>query len=147
MDAVYEQIMCSNVLDDDDRFRKIIDDAIKAGDVESYSKYTKETKARRNKRKQRAKAEEVEAMELAEELGVKDKLFGGGTKGAKKSKKDNGEDALRALIQQRQKGRAENFLGDLEAKYGGGKSSKRSADEPPEEMFQKNAKKSRSKAR
>lgn len=148
MDAVYEQIMCSNVLEDDDRFRKIIDEAIKAGDVESHTKYTKETKVKRDKRKKRAKAEEAEAMELAEELGVKDKLFGSGSKGAKKSKKENSEDALKALIQQRQKGRAENFLGNLEAKYGGGgKSSKRGIDEPPEEMFQKNAKKSRGKAR
>lgn len=148
MDAVYEQIMCSNVLEDDDRFRTIIDEAIKAGDVDSYTKYTKETKVKRDKRKKRAKAEEAEAMELAEELGVKDKLFGGGVKGAKKSKKENSEDALKALIQQRQKGRAENFLGNLEAKYGGGgKSSKRSIDEPSEEMFQKNAKKSRGKAR
>lgn len=148
MDGVYEQIMCSNVLDDDDRFRKIIDEAIKAGDVEAYPKYAKETKATRTQRKKQAKAEEAEAMELAEELGVKDKLFGGGAKGSKKSKKENGEDTLRALIQQRQKGRAENFLDNLEAKYGSGaKSSKRKVDEPPEELFQKNAKKSKSKAR
>lgn len=148
MDALYEQIMCSDVLEDDDRFRKIIDEAIKAGDVEPYPKYTKETKAARNKRKKRAKDEEAEAMELAEELGVKEKLFGGGAKGSKKGKKDNSDDALKALIQQRQKGRADNFLDNLEAKYGGGtKSSKRKVDEPPEGLFQKNAKKYKSKAR
>lgn len=148
MDGVYEQIMCSNVLDDDERFRKIIDKAIKAGEVEAYPKYATETKAKRDRRKKRAKAEEVEAMELADELGVKDKLFGDGARGSKKGKKDDSEDTLRALIQQRQKGRAENFLDNLEAKYGGGgKSGKRKNDEPPDEMFQKNAKKSKSKAR
>lgn len=148
MDAVYEEIMCSNVLDDDERFRKIIDEAIKIKRVKSYSKYTKETQATKKKRAQKAKAEEAEAMELAEELGVKDKIFGSGAKGGKGRKKESSEDALMALIQQRQKGRAEAFMDDLEAKYGGGaKRSKRKVDEPPEEMFQKNAKKSKSKAR
>ena len=152
MDAVYEEVMCSNVLEDDERFRKIIDEAIDGGEVERYGKYAKESKATRKKRTQRAKAEEAEAMELAEELGVKDKLFGTGTKSAggkaKKRGKEDGEDALKALIQQRQKGRAENFMDNLEAKYGGGGKSKRKAlDEPPEEAFQKNAKKARAKAR
>ena len=144
MDAVYEMVMCSNVLDDDERFRGIIDRAIKDGEVEAHSRYTKESKGNRKKRKAAAEKEASEAMELAEELGVKDKLFGNGTSG-KKGKKGGDEDALMALIQQRQKGRAENFLDNLEAKYGGGtkkgKGAKREIDEPPEEMFQKNAKK------
>lgn len=142
MDAVYEQVMLSSVLDDDERFRKVIDQAIEEGDVVSYPAYTKETKASRKKRVQRAKSEAAEAEELAEELGVKEKLFG-----KKGSKKGSDEDALKALIQQRQKGRAESFLDNLEAKYGGGggKKSKREIEEPPEELFQKNAKKSRKK--
>ncbi|KAK5939400.1 hypothetical protein PMZ80_008704 [Knufia obscura] len=154
MDVLYEVIMCSNVVEDDERFRKIIDEAIEEGKVEKYSRYAKETKSSRKKRVQKAKAEEAEAMELAEELGVKDKLFGNGTKGAngkaaKGGKKSKGgdEDALKALIQQRQKGRAEGFLDNLEAKYGGGGKNKRKMDdEPSEEAFQKNAKKSRRKA-
>jgi len=49
--------------------------------------------------------------------------------------------SLAALIQQRQKGRADNFLADLEAKYGGGKKRGSPAlyDEPSEEAFQKTA--------
>lgn len=147
LDALYEEIMCSNVLDDDERFRKIIDEAIKDGSVEAYRHYTKESKASRRKRVDKAKKEESEAMELAEELGVKEKLFGAKPNG-KVGKKHGGgeEDALKALIQQRQKGRAENFLDQLEAKYGGGKKGKRRApDEPPEEAFQKNAKKTKVK--
>lgn len=141
MDAIYEQIMCSNVLEDDERFRKIIDDAIKDGRVESYKSYTKETKASRKKRVANAKAEEGEAMELAEELGVKDKLFGNG-KASKK--KGNDDDALKALIQQRQQSRGESFMANLEAKYGGGGKRKK-VDEPSEEAFAKNAKKTRGK--
>jgi DnaJ homolog subfamily C member 9 len=140
MDALYEEILCSNVLDDDERFRNIIDQAIKDGAVGSYKAYAKESKPRRKKRKQNAEREAEEAMQLAEELGVKDKLFG--TAHSKTSKKGGGDDALRALIQQRQRGRAGNFLDNLEAKYGGGKKSKhKDNDEPPEEAFQKKAKK------
>ena len=137
MDAIYEHIMCSSVLDDDERFRAIIDQAIKDKTVESYPKYTKETKAARKKRVKEAKSEALEAEELAEELGVKDKLFGK----KKGSKKGGDEDALKAIIMQRQKGRAENFFDNLEAKHNGGSKGKRKApDEPPEEAFQRNAK-------
>jgi DnaJ homolog subfamily C member 9 len=141
MDAVYEQIMCSNVLEDDDRFRKIIDEAIEEGRVNSYKTYTKETKASKKKRTARAKAEETEAMELAEELGVKDKLFSNGKAGKKQG---NDGDALKALIQQRQQSRAGSFLDNLEAKYGGGGKRKKN-DEPSEEAFARNAKKTRGK--
>lgn len=146
MDAVYEEIMCSNVLDDDERFRRIIDQAVNDGKVEAYSMYTKETKASRKKRIRRAKHEEVEAMEMAEELGVKDKLFGTGVqpsngKKGRPGKNGGDEDALKSLIQQRQESRGENFFDRLESKYAGGGKKKRKVEEPPEEMFQKNAKK------
>lgn len=140
MDAVYEKVMCSNVLDDDERFRAIIEKAIKEKKVRPYLKYTKESKASKRRRIDAAKQEASEAMELAEELGIKEKLFGKN----KGKPQESGEDTLKALIMQRQKGRAEQFFDDLEAKYGGGGKGKRKArDEPPEEAFQKNAKASR----
>ena len=139
VDKIYENVMCSNVLDDDERFRKIIDDAIAAGEVTSHKKYTQESEAKKQRRVTKAKKEEGEAMELAEELGVKDKLFGTDSKG-KKSQKGENEAGLAALIQQRQKGREENFFDNLEAKYAGGKKPrKRPVNEPAEEAFQKNA--------
>ena len=135
MDKIYEVVMCSNVLDDDERLRKIINDAIAAGEATPHKKYTQESEAKKQRRVTKAKNEEGKAMELAEELGVKEKLFGTDSKG----KKSN-EAGLAALIQQRQKGRQENFFDNLEAKYAGGKKPKRRAvDEPPEEAFQKNA--------
>ncbi|KAI9757500.1 MAG: hypothetical protein M1835_000649 [Candelina submexicana] len=156
MDGVFEDVMLSDVLVDEERFRGIIDEAISNGVVEAYKKYTKESKAKRQKRIKKAKGEEAEARELAEELGIADKLFGnakskdGKTKGGgKASKKANSEDALAALIQQRQKGRSETFLDNLEAKYAGGATKKRKSkaannvddddDEPSEEAFQKAA--------
>lgn len=147
LDAVFENVMCSEVLVDEERFRQMIDEAIANAEVEAYPKYTKEGKKSRDKRRARARDEEQEAMELAEELGIKDKLFGndGATKKAtkKKNKKTKGAEdtaGLAALIQQRHKSRAQNFFDDLEAKYGGG-GKRKPEDEPPEEAFLRNAKK------
>jgi DnaJ family protein C protein 9 len=145
MDGVFESVMCSEVLADEERFRQIINDAIARGEVEAYGRFTKETKKSREKRKTNAKKEEAEAMELARELGVEDKLFGKKDTSKKSKKGENDDNALKALIQQRQQSRAQNFFDDLEAKYGAGsKTSKRKGmDEPPEEAFQKNSKKGR----
>lgn len=142
MDMIFDNVMCSNVLDDDERFRRIIDAAIKDGEVRMHKAYCNESESKRKKRFDRAKKEELEAMELAEELGVKEKLFGDEGK-KKKGKKNDGEDVLKALMKQRQQGRAENFLDNLEAKYGGKSKGKRTMEEPPEHLFAANRKKSK----
>ncbi|KAK4180262.1 hypothetical protein QBC36DRAFT_343051 [Triangularia setosa] len=141
MDAVYENVMLSDVMEDDERFRKIIDEAIEQGEVEGYKKYIKETKKSRQQRQKNAKKEEKEADELAKELGVYDKLRGNG-KGKKGGKKEDDQAGLAALIQRNQKNRA-NMFDQLAEKYGakpekkGGK--RRAVEEPDidEEAFQK----------
>jgi len=148
MDKIYEVIMLSDPAEDDDRFRAIIDASIAAGDVEGYKRYVKETKASKERRIKNASKEEEEAMEYAEELGVKDKLFG---KGGKGKAKQGGEDALMAVIQKRQQSRS-GFLDNLEAKYASqqkpkAKKGKKRAfreededdEEPSEEAFQQAA--------
>lgn len=176
LDAVYEEVMLSNPLEDEDRFRSVIDEAVAAGEVEAYAKYAKETAGKRKARMRKARAEEAEAMEMAEELGVKDQLFGGsgsgeagegkakGKKGrkAKDGEEDNG--ALAALIKSRQQSRGESFLANLEAKYApkpkgkkAGRGKKRGRDEideeedalgePPEEAFEEMGKKKGGKAK
>ena len=147
MDAVYETVMLSNVVEDDERFRKIINKAIKKGEVKGYDAYTKETKKKRKDRLRAAKAETAEAEEYAKELGVHDELFqdgagdGGAAKGKKgKKKKGNSEDALAALIKRNQQTR-ESFLDQLEEKYAPQSKSKRGKkrpvdEEPSEEAFQ-----------
>lgn len=146
MDRIYEDVMLSNVTEDDDRFRAIIDAAIASGDVQGYKAYVNESQASKERRIKHANREAEEAMAYAEELGIKDKLFGKSSKGKSKA---NGEDALMALIQKRQEGRG-SFLDNLEAKYaakGKGKAKKgqkRASDdadevdegEPSEEAFQ-----------
>ncbi|KAF4952881.1 hypothetical protein FGADI_6376 [Fusarium gaditjirri] len=143
MDALYERVILSDVLEDDERFREIIDTAIKSKKVPSFPAYTKESKKKREGRAKQARAEATEAEDYAKELGVHDKLFGGDKKSKKKKGKGNSEDDLAALIQKRQQDRSESFLDHLAEKYGAkenkgkGKGKKRPVeDEPSEEAFQ-----------
>eukprot|EP01102_Stenamoeba_stenopodia_P006782 TRINITY_DN1891_c0_g2_i3.p1 TRINITY_DN1891_c0_g2~~TRINITY_DN1891_c0_g2_i3.p1 ORF type:complete len:387 (-),score=137.32 TRINITY_DN1891_c0_g2_i3:92-1252(-) len=57
--------------EDEDRFRKIIDEAIESGEIKALPKYTQETKQARASRVKRAKKEAQEAEEYAKELGIK----------------------------------------------------------------------------
>lgn len=150
MGKLYSEVMLSDVLEDDERFRGFIDAAIKTGEVEAFPKYTDETekskKARITKAEKRRDREAKEAEKAAEELEESSKSKSKGSK--KKANGDMGD--LAALIQQRQKGRAENFFDSLEAKYAPATKktgSKRAMEEPPEEAFAKNAKKGKTKAR
>ncbi|KAK3316260.1 hypothetical protein B0H66DRAFT_288049 [Apodospora peruviana] len=126
MDYVYETVMLSDVLEDDDRFRRIIDGAIAEGEVEGYAKYTKETKRSKQTRVKAARGEAREADELAKELGVYEKLRGGSSssKGGGGKKKGGGGDEmdLAALILRNQEKRKSAFE-QLVEKYGGGGSS------------------------
>lgn len=152
MTKLYEEVMLSDMLEDEDRFRGIIDKAIAEGEVEEYPKYANETDAQRKKRienvkknrEREAKAAEKAAKEIEEDPESKPNRSK-----AKKGKGDVSD--LAAMIQQRQKGRAEGFFDHLEEKYGGGggggtkgkkAGSKRATpmEEPPEEAFEKNRK-------
>ena len=142
MDRVYESVMLSNPLEDDERFRAIIDEAVASGDVPAFGAYTRESKRSRRARIERAREEAGEAEEYAKELGVHDKLFGG-SKQKKKGKKESEQD-LAALIQGNQRSRNQSsFLDDLAARYGASGSSKKGGgkkrvaeEEPSEEAFQ-----------
>ncbi|KAI9681655.1 MAG: hypothetical protein M1829_000854 [Trizodia sp. TS-e1964] len=154
MNLIFEEVLLSNPIEDEDRFRKIIDNAVANAEVEAYPKYTKETKSSRRGRAQKARREEKEARELARELGLEDKIFGEdeGGKGKKRKGNDIDEGALAALIQQRQRARGESFLDRLEEKYAPKSANKKKKisstaygtaeeehDFPPEEAFQRNA--------
>lgn len=145
--------MLSNPLQDEDRFRGYINEAIKDGEVEAYDAYTKETKKSINQRHAKARREEHEAKEHAKKLGKYDSIFGDGDKKPNKKIKNDNDSDLAELIQQRANGRADVLLNHLEAKYAGGKNGsakgrngkKRKAEEPPEELFQKNRQKGEKK--
>ena len=117
MDRVYESVMLSDVLADDDRFRGILDEAIKGGEVEGWERYTNETEKSKEARVRRAEKEAkmAEKEKTKQEAAAKEK-------GSKKGGGDDGQDAngeagLLALIQGRQKERGASFLDRLEAKY------------------------------
>jgi DnaJ family protein C protein 9 len=120
MDDIYEHIMLSNALDDDERFRAIIDQAIKDEEVPPFKAYTQETPTSRKKRAKKAGKEAEEAEAYAKELNLPASFFGGtdekpkDTKGIKKQKKD---DSLKTMIQNRQNQRQQTFFSALEAKY------------------------------
>ena len=135
--------MFSNPLDDEERFRTYIDQAIAAGEVEAYHAYTHESPKKRAARHKAAAQEAREAGKLAEEMGVGGKEPKDGKKHKKAGKNnDDHEVDLATLIQRNQKSRS-SIIDQLEAKYGGKTSkngTKRKLEEPSEEMFEKNRK-------
>jgi DnaJ homolog subfamily C member 9 len=140
MGKVYEQVMLSSVLMDDERFRHIIDGAIDNQDVPAFKAYTKESKKSKDARVKAARNEATEAEDYAKELGVHDKLFG--NKKRKKDKKESSEDDLAALIRGNKAKRGDAFLDHLAERYGADSAPKKSRkrpivdDEPSEEAFQ-----------
>lgn len=101
----------------------IVNKAIKDGDLVTTSKWKKSVKNEKAKAKRAkiASLEANEAEEMAKELGVHDKLYGQpASKGSKgKNGGDNdGEEALKALMQQRGAQTMQASLAALEAKYG-----------------------------
>lgn len=142
LDRVYESVMLCNVLDDDDRFRDIINKAISDGRVENYKQYSEESDDKRKERMKMAQKEAQEAEQAAKEIEEKKHSKKGGGSSYSKSKKkakDNPMDdnALVAMIQQRQSNRAGAFFDALEEKYAPKGQKKRTAqvDEPAEEAF------------
>lgn len=135
MDRIYEGIIFSNVVDDDDRFRGYIDHAIAHEQVEPYETYTHESVSTKQKRLKAAQKEARQAVKLQENLDSK--------KRSKGKKADDGLGDLAALIQQRQQSRGESFLDNLDAKYGSGakksQGKRKAPEEPPEEAFARTA--------
>jgi DnaJ family protein C protein 9 len=135
--------MLSDILEDDDRFRRIFDEEIAKGTIESYRAYERDNndaarkKAKAAEKKRRDDFDKKEAKKQAkEEAAAK---ASGKPKPKSKKKDAGGMGDLAALIAQRQKARHGNFFDNLEAKYAPtGRGSKRasSMDEPSEEMFE-----------
>lgn len=156
LDAILASVMVSTV-EDEDRFVDLINQAIASGAVKStpeWKKHLKDTKGKgKERRRKKADKEAKEAEELAKELGVHDKLFGSSgngngagattSKGAKKGKgkgkaggrgggggeadAEDGEAALRALIQGNQAKRMNSLVDSLEAKYAAIEANKKSS--------------------
>jgi DnaJ family protein C protein 9 len=146
LDRVYDLVMLSDILEDDERFRKIIDEEIEKGNVESYEAYEREnndearerSKAAERKRRAAWEKKHGSSKEAADKARSKQKGKGKQTSG-------NGDlGSLAALIQGRQKARMGGaFFENLEAKYAPQSTARRNNkratpmdDEPTEEEFQ-----------
>lgn len=101
LDRVFENVVYSNTLDDEERFRALIDKAIKDGNVEGYEAYTQEPEKKRQRRQKEAQKEAKEAEQEHKKI-------------KRKKEKSNDMD-LAALIQGRQKSRMDDFISGLEA--------------------------------
>lgn len=165
---IYNTVMLSNPLTDEDRYRNWLDEAIRDKKVGEYKSYTNESKKAKVARIRKAEKEAEEAEVSARERGIYEKVFGerrkedadpadetdgmaqpngesevtppGRQKESKRKKDEQGIDDLAAMIQGRRQNGGD-FLSRLEQKYGG---KKRSApDEPPEEAFENMAKRTK----
>jgi len=109
---INDNVLCSTV-EDEPRYRKIINKWIKNEDVPAFDVFTKDNKKAQEKRKRKAAVEADEAEEMKRELGLGDT-----------------EDSLKALILQRNKQRqadSDSFLDALAAKYSGSAGKKKSS--------------------
>lgn len=133
MARIYQLIMFAEPWEDEERFRVIIDAAIKNEEVTGWGRYMMETPYDRERRIARAKRmRDGEAKELEDEKAKKAKKAGG-KKGAQEFKVEGFGD-LAAMIQQRQKARS-GFFDRLEEAYTPASRGKKRQSEPPEEAF------------
>ncbi|CAG7947881.1 unnamed protein product [Penicillium olsonii] len=129
MDAIYESVMLSNVLDDDERFRAIIDQAIADEEVEDYKAYSQESEKKKQQRVKQAQKEAGQAAKEEKKMQAKKKKSGKSSGGV------SDLDALQAIISQRQKDRGGDFLSRLEEKYAQPGDKRPGDDGPSEEAF------------
>ncbi|KAL8674727.1 MAG: hypothetical protein Q9168_000885 [Polycauliona sp. 1 TL-2023] len=162
LNGVYEEVMLSNPLEDEDRFHGIIDNAIEAKEVEAYKAYVKETKSSKDARMKKARREAEHAAHEKKANAKYQSIFGGDGKGAgavngfdasaaegeekdgndpepmtnrqKKAMRGHGDlGNLAAMIQSRNKARGEAFFDNLETKYAGTSASEKGAKRKAEE--------------
>ncbi|PIA16012.1 DnaJ-domain-containing protein, partial [Coemansia reversa NRRL 1564] len=131
IDLIFTEVMLAEV-DDEPRFIKVIEAAIKDKSLKRTKAYMR-TKKDSEKRKRKAEEEATEAEELRKELGLDDQLrkIKGEqkkkTSGKRKHEIEDGSDdeALKTLIRQRTSSRMDAIIANIEEKYTSQKSSKK----------------------
>ncbi|KAI4716629.1 DnaJ-domain-containing protein [Aureobasidium sp. EXF-10727] len=151
MNKIYQQIMVSNPAVDEERFRGILNDAIDKEEIAPFPKFTDETQKSIDRRIAAANEEAEEALEHGKKTAAAAKKKT--SKASKAGAGDGDLSSLAALISQRNKARSEDFLDNLAEKYGAtaskkkGKKRAQSPDEPPEEAFERTAKRKTKKSK
>jgi DnaJ family protein C protein 9 len=110
MDLIMQEVFSEDLVEDEERFREILNDAIEKGECKSYAKFTNESKKKASKRKANYEKEAKEAEEMRKELGI-----------------DESQDSLRKMILSRRQVATDDLIDRLAQKYGGDKGSKKPA--------------------
>ncbi|KAI4726710.1 DnaJ-domain-containing protein [Aureobasidium sp. EXF-10728] len=154
MNKIYQQIMVSNPAIDEERFRGILNDAIDKEEILPFPKFTDETQKSIDRRIAAANEEAEEALEHGKKTAAAAAAKKKNSKASKAGGAGDGDlSSLAALISQRNKARSEDFLDNLAEKYGAtaskkkGKKRAQSPDEPPEEAFERTAKRKTKKSK
>lgn len=111
IDYIFENVLHSDVLVDEERFTNIIRQAIVDKEVKEYGKFAKESKHTKSKRRRAAEKEAEEAEQMAKELKVK---------------VPSGEADLALMIKARHESRFNSLIDNLEKKYAGAEKKKTS---------------------
>ncbi|CAG8475866.1 12054_t:CDS:2 [Ambispora leptoticha] len=128
MDRIMADIPCSTA-NDEERFCKIIKEAIDADQICLYKKFTAtSSKAATARRRKAAEREAKEAEEMARKLGLNDKLYKNNNSSIINNEindhnSNSSEDALKQIIKKRAQKRTSEFLENMEKKYGAGSSN------------------------
>ncbi|KAI9225625.1 MAG: chaperone protein dnaJ 6 [Piptocephalis tieghemiana] len=112
MTKMFELIPVVNVLDDEERLRDLLLEAIEKKKLPDHAAFTKETQGKRKARWRRAKKEADEAKKERQVLSAKVKSS------RAKSSEASDLEGLGALIRQRNVNRMESLVASLEEKYG-----------------------------
>ncbi len=99
-DMILEYMYSSDLSEDEPRFRDILNDMIKKGEIKKYDAFVKESKKKANKRKAAYEKEAVEAEKLRKDMGI-----------------DESQDALKNTILSRRQAANDQFLDKLAEKY------------------------------
>ncbi|KAJ2175914.1 hypothetical protein EV180_006873, partial [Coemansia sp. RSA 518] len=151
IDLIFTEVMLAEV-EDEPRFVKIIEQAIKAKELKRTKEYTR-SKKDAAKRKRQAEDEATEADALRKELGLDDQLRKikkqkkGGKRKHDASDDEDDQAALKVLVRQRATSRMDAIIANIEEKYASqpakkskGKKTAKSKQpafaEPSEEEFQ-----------
>ena len=114
MNLIMEGMFSSDVIEDEPRFREILEKAIEEGSIGKYAKFVSESKRKASKRKAHYEKEAKEAEELKKQMGLDEK-------------------SLQSAIMSRMSARkveSDSFLAQLEKKYGAKEKSGKKKGEP-----------------
>eukprot|EP00035_Acanthoeca_spectabilis_P025042 m.456557 g.456557 ORF g.456557 m.456557 type:complete len:288 (+) comp21077_c0_seq1:116-979(+) len=104
--AIIENVMHSSILDDEDRFKALLQEMISAGEVEAYPKFTAEPTKASKERRRKAKREAAEAEEALREIQAKNPS---GKRAGKSKSSKSGPLDITAMIRANQSSRGAAF--------------------------------------